>query len=691
MTWQLSIYSLLLGLATLISVAVCVISWRRRDREGSKIFFVLMIGVSLWAAGNTLQLLTADYELKLLFRTIGYVGHNIAPIVLLAFALVLTGHAYRVRRRTLALLAAEPLTVGLLVTPTNALGWHQLLWTNTSLMTANGIVVLERSFGPWYWLNTAYNYALIFVALTLFLWLAIQSHAAVRKQGLALIGGIIPPFVANVAWISGVSPVDYTPVAFSITGIMFAVAVYRYRLFDIVPVAHETVLDALDDGYVVLDRNGHVTDINETARQHVSAVDDPIGRPAETVIPHSMSLVDKHQTDMADNGVDGPVTGEVRLENDDETPRYYEVRISAISRPQFRGRLVLFQNITEQREVERRYRALIENASDLVAVIDEDGYYTYHSPSSTRILGYDPEDLVGEPFARFIHPDDRQEVFEEFAQGVENPDYLSAHEFRFRHRDGSWRWIESRGRNRLDHPLIDGVVVNSRDVTERKRQEALLRQRNDRLQTLASVASHDLRNPLQVISGHIQLAQETGDAEHFEVMENAVERMQVLVEDVVTLAREGVLVKDTEEVDLATVARESWESIEAASVTFVVEFESMQVTGDRSKLLSLFTNLFTNAIDHGAADEIRVGALSNGFYVEDNGEGIDEETRSQMFERGFSTEPEGSGLGLPIVQSIATAHRWDVSIAESADGTRFEITGVDTTPDSDQTSAVGTD
>jgi PAS domain S-box-containing protein len=689
MTWQLTIHSLLLGLAAVISIAVCVIAWRRREKQGSKAFLVLMAAASLWAAGNTLQLLTTDYQLKLLFRTVAFVGHNVVPIALLTFALVFTGRTQWLTRRNLALLAAEPMAVTFLVTPTNALGWHHLLWTSSSLGPADGMVVLERSFGPWYWLNTTYNYALIVVGLSLFLFLAIQSHAAARKQGLALIAGVVPPFLANVAWIVGLSRIDYTPVAFTVTGVVFSVAIYRYRLFDIVPVARETVLDAMDNGYVVLDRDGNVADINDTARRYVAAVEDPMGKPVEAVLPHCLDLVDEYRAAIADGAPDGPVTGEVMLETGTETPRYYDVRITTIRRAQFTGGLVLFQNITGRRTVEKWYRALIENASDLVAVIDEDGHYTYHSPSSARILGYEPEEMVGEPFEDYVHPEDREAVIEKFERSLADPDALPAHEYRFRHADGSWIWLESRGQNLLDHPLIEGIVVNSREITERKKQEAVLRQRNDRLQALASVASHDLRNPLQIISGHIPLARETGDDEHFEAMERAVDRMRTLVDDVVTLAREGELVRDPEAVDLEAVVTAAWEGIETEAASLVVEFEGLIVSGDRSKLQSIFENLFSNAVEHGGPDvTIRVGRIPGGFYIEDDGDGIGAEARSQIFERGFSTESQGSGLGLPIVRSIVTAHGWEVSLAESADGTRFEITGVDATSQADTAGSI---
>ena len=678
MTWQPSVYSLSLALAALVSVVLACLAWRRRDEQGSLVLLVLMSGCSIWAFGAAGQLLTTDRQLKLLFRAVGFLGHNIVPVVLLVFALTYIGRTQLVTRRNIALLAAEPMLVAFVVAPTNLLGWHTAIWRTISLSTVDQLVVLERSFGAWYWVNTAYNYVLVLVALYLFLYLVMQSHAATRKQGLALIAGVIPPLFANVAWVVGVSPFDLTPIAFTVTGTIFAVAIYRYRLFDIVPVARKTVLDAVDDGYIVLDQDDTVTDINASARQLAAGVDSPIGQPIQNVLPQCVSLIEEHKSAAVETEGQQTVTENISFVGPASDPLYFEVRVSTIKQSPYPGRLVLLRDITEQRTVEQRYQALIENASDLVTVIDDDGYFTYHSPSSARILGYDPEELVGEPITQFIHPDDQEAVLDKFERSVSDPDYQPAHEYRFQHSDGTWLWLESRGRNQLAHPVIEGIVVNSREVTDRKKQQELLRQQNEQLQSLASTAAHDLRNPLQVITGHLPLAQETGDQTHFTAIENATDRMETLVEDIIQIAKAGDFVEDVEPVDIAAVAQESWDGIDTKDAALVVEFEHHYIQADRSKLRSLFENLFTNAIAHGGADvTTRVGTTQTGFYVEDDGDGISENVRPQIFERGLSTDSHGSGLGLTIVQNIVTAHGWDITLSDHSAVTRFETTGVD--------------
>jgi signal transduction histidine kinase len=214
----------------------------------------------------------------------------------------------------------------------------------------------------------------------------------------------------------------------------------------------------------------------------------------------------------------------------------------------------------------------------------------------------------------------------------------------------------------------------SYELTHHRASERLRRQ-NERLEEFVSVVSHDLRNPLETLSGHLEFAEETGDEEHFEWCRRAVDRMDALIDDLLALARAGDAVGDTERVDLADLARESWALVDAESATVVVETERT-VEADRSRLRQLFENLLRNAVEHAGPDvTVTVGDTETGFYVADDGPGVPAEDREQVFEAGFSTARDGTGFGLKIVESVAEAHGWSVALTEAADGgARFECT-----------------
>lgn len=223
----------------------------------------------------------------------------------------------------------------------------------------------------------------------------------------------------------------------------------------------------------------------------------------------------------------------------------------------------------------------------------------------------------------------------------------------------------------------------------RQRQRRELERQNERLERFAGIVSHDLRNPLNVISGYTNLIRETGDVGYVDEIEAATERMERLLDGLLTLARRGEQLGDLELVDLEELVRESWDSVATEAATLEVD-ELACVEGDPGRLRQVFENLIRNAIEHGRTDSptvgdpvehdgndvtIRVGPLDDraGFYVEDDGSGIPPEDRDVVFEEGH-TGGGGTGLGLAIVKRVIEAHGWTVTVTDSDDGgARFEI------------------
>lgn len=213
---------------------------------------------------------------------------------------------------------------------------------------------------------------------------------------------------------------------------------------------------------------------------------------------------------------------------------------------------------------------------------------------------------------------------------------------------------------------------------QRKQVTKRLQQKNKRLEEFANIVSHDLRNPLGIVMGRLELAQETGDPAEFARCFDALERMEALIDDILTLSKAGKAIDDLEQVALAELAERAWSSISAENATLELSGH-VTVPADVSRLQQLMENLFRNAIEHGGEDvSVTVGVLSDGFYVEDDGVGISESDRDSVFDSGYSTESAGTGFGLAIVADIVEAHGWKISIEDGdAGGVRFEITGID--------------
>ena len=219
--------------------------------------------------------------------------------------------------------------------------------------------------------------------------------------------------------------------------------------------------------------------------------------------------------------------------------------------------------------------------------------------------------------------------------------------------------------------LIAHMLVRN----DRRRE---LGRQTERLEQFSAVVSHDLRNPLNVMSGYLDLASDDIDAPHYRAMENAIRRMETLIDDLLMLARRGDAIGETEPVPAAAIAEDAWESVRTPRATLTVVDGIGHVDADPGRLRQAFENLFRNAIDHGGPDvTVEVGPRTvdervTGMYVADDGPGIPPEVRDSIFESGFSTAGS-SGIGLAIVARVAEGHGWTVDV-DTRDGAVFEFT-----------------
>jgi len=221
------------------------------------------------------------------------------------------------------------------------------------------------------------------------------------------------------------------------------------------------------------------------------------------------------------------------------------------------------------------------------------------------------------------------------------------------------------------------LAANMEAALARAERERTLRRQNERLDEFASVVSHDLRNPLSVARGNVELAQEAGDLDRLDTAADALERMDTLIDGLLTLARDGELAGERVAVDLADCARRAFDEVEAADASLTVASDLGTVRADADHLRELLGNLFGNAAEHSDGPvEIRVGPLDDdtGFFVADDGPGIPAADREDVFDHGYSGEGS-TGIGLAVVEELADAHDWSVTVTESdrLGGARFEV------------------
>lgn len=217
-----------------------------------------------------------------------------------------------------------------------------------------------------------------------------------------------------------------------------------------------------------------------------------------------------------------------------------------------------------------------------------------------------------------------------------------------------------------------GRLLVFTDVTEEERAKRELKRQNERLERFTSTVSHDLRNPLTVATGRLEIAVEETDSEHVETALDALERMETMIEDLLDLARQGQPIDETETVSLETAANDAWKMVQTEEAALDIQGDR-DLAADPDRLASLFENLFRNAVEHaGPAVTVTVEPTAGGFAVGDDGPGIPPDDRDAVFESGYTTDVDGTGFGLAIVSEIAEAHDWTVAVDESeAGGAKF--------------------
>ena len=391
---------------------------------------------------------------------------------------------------------------------------------------------------------------------------------------------------------------------------------------------------------------------------------------------------------------------ELRLRHRDGSWRTHEAWGSnLIGGPLVSGIVFLSRDITARMQEaaeavgrrERHYRILIEHTHDIIAILNPDGTFRYMSPSAERVLGYPIAGRIGRNAFEHVHPDDAERVQAAFREGLSGSGVISRIEFRTRHSDGSWRIIEVVGKNFVDDPEIRGVVINYRDVTDRTRAEAALRQREEDLRQaqkmeavgrLAAGVSHDFNNLLTVIKGYSGLLLKRlppGDTLRPDVEEirKAAEQAAGLTRQLLALSRGQLmqfavvslndLVKD-----MAQMLRDQMGGRVEIGLGLAPALGS--VRADPAQMHQVLLNLVLNARDAQpdggsitiATEDVdldddfvrRHPAVQAGPHVmlsvADRGGGMDEETLSRIFEPFFTTKApgQGTGLGLSTVYGI---------------------------------------
>lgn len=351
-------------------------------------------------------------------------------------------------------------------------------------------------------------------------------------------------------------------------------------------------------------------------------------------------------------------------------------------------------------------RALIEHVSDIVTVLGPEARMVYQSPSIAQVLGWKPEYMIGKCALDFVHPDDVAAVGAKFVEAISHPGVTLAPHFRFRHRDGSYRWIEAIGNNLTAEPHVRGLVVISRDITERVQmeQELLQARKMEAVGRLAGGVAHDFNNLLQVIIGNCSLALSDANAERarsrVDQSLRAAQRAASLTRQLLAFGRKQTL--QLEDLEIDKLVGEVVEMLprvleENICVRTNLQAGPARVRVDSSQLHQVLLNLAINARDAmpkggdlhfettiASYDELECtvrNTLSRAhsylrLTVRDSGAGMDAATLTRIFEPFFTTKSagDGTGLGLATVYGIVKQSGGHIEVqSRPGKGTAFQV------------------
>lgn len=445
---------------------------------------------------------------------------------------------------------------------------------------------------------------------------------------------------------------------------------------------YETIIEALGDPVYALDADGHFTFVNDAFVQNVGySRSDILGEHVSEIVPEAHHRQGRAVVqDLLADSERRSATWELdRIAADtDRVPTENHVALLPTEDGEFRGTAGIFRDISERKKHERRLQAITEATTrEAIYLKDTEGRYQFINEAGARVFDREPEEVLGKRAAELYDSVERDqlEVDEQVLQKGVPVQYEVT-----RTVDGNEYHFLAEKHPYYEEGELFGLVGTSRDITERKEYEWEIRRQNERLDEFASIVAHDLRNPLNIAQGRVELAQAECDSQHLSEVARAHDRMEALISDLLTLAREGQTVTATEPVDLAEIAERCWWNVETDTAQLVTDTD-ITIRADPGRLQQLLENLIHNAITHGGdAVTITIGELADGsgFYVADDGSGIPIDERGKVFELGYSSTANGTGFGLSIVEQIVEAHGWDVRLTEGDDGgARFEVTGID--------------
>ncbi len=465
---------LIMFLAATIAAFCAILGWSRREASGGVYFYHLMISIVIWSLANMAEYASFNPAVKLVWAKLSYLGIVNLPVLWFLFA----AH-YTQRETWLPLGKKAPLWLIPLFTLCLVLTneWHGLIWKNITSVSTNSSSMLLYEHGLGFWLHTTYSYILLLFGTWMLVKMAYRSHWVYRSQAITLTIAVLLPWAGNIIYllvsnlgIPFYQGFDISPAVFSISGLLLSFGLFRFKVFKLMPVARDVVIERMDGGVLVLDINDHVSDLNPAALQILQMKsDDVIGKPVSVVFPTLASLVIE--------SVEHPET-HFRRDVNIRNQQWVNLQITPLldRKNHLGGYLIVMSDISERVALETRlteqrnfFEQVMTAIPNGITVVSKEGRFEYINPAYARLLGRDVDVLLGMTPWDVTAP----EEFENLGKAREDrvKGVTSSYETRLVRADGEIIPALVTAAPRFDGEAFNGNIAAVTDLREYKKIE----------------------------------------------------------------------------------------------------------------------------------------------------------------------------------------------------------------------------
>jgi PAS domain S-box-containing protein len=363
MQFQYTIYALPLIIAAIVSGWVVFYALRYRGAHGAVALAILALSIAEWSLTYSLEILGADLATKLFWGKAEYLGLVLTPLAWMVFAFNHANPGKRINYRIMVFLAAIATTTFLLTLTTE---FHGLIWNKIGIAQGPGFTVLALSHGFWFWVHIVYGYVLLLAGTWFMLRSIYRTQGAYRGQGIALMIAVAVPWIGNIFYLAGLSPIpllDPTPFAFTVTVVAITWGIFGFQLLALSPVARDIIVDNMQDGMIVVDARSQIADINPSALRIIGMTDrNIIGMPAADVLNSWPELIQKYKD--VNSALDEISFGEGK------NRRWYELQLSPLynNRKTLIGRVITIHNATTAKQAEELKNLFLEDMRALQGI-----------------------------------------------------------------------------------------------------------------------------------------------------------------------------------------------------------------------------------------------------------------------------------------------------------------------------------